>query len=121
MSGDSMRKIMSVAAIERDGLDIHVQTILFEVPNENFNLEYWVRKAAADYCRTEEGRSLYEYNCGYFNWGDFAAAVPNSFCEKYGFRKIEEGVLSDITVDFDELLVEDLKCDEDEETERVGL
>ena len=55
--------IRTVVAIERDGLDIRVLTLLFDVPSDDFNLEYWVRRAATDYCLTEKGRAVYDYNC----------------------------------------------------------
>ena len=31
--------LRTVVAVERDGIDIRVLTLLFEVPNEEFNLE----------------------------------------------------------------------------------
>lgn len=111
--------LRTVVAIERDGLDLRVLTILFEVPSEDFNLEYWVRKAATDYCLTNEGRAVYKYNCRCFNWADFESTVPNSFCEKYGFKKVSAGILSDITVNWDEHLVDDSQMVEDEDEEEA--
>lgn len=96
--------LRNVVAIERDGLDVRVLTIIFEVPDEKFNLRYWVRKAATDYVNTEEGRKIYDYNCSYFNWADFAMNVPNTFCEKYGFSMVDTAY-GDIEVDWDEELV----------------
>lgn len=107
--------LRTVVAIERDGFDVRVLTIQFDVPDENFNLEYAVRKAATDYCRTESGRKVYKYNCSWFNWADFDMNVPSEFCEKHGFKKVESGILSDITVDWDEHLVDDDQIEEDEE------
>ena len=109
--------LRTVVAVERDGIDIRVLTLLFEVPNEEFNLEYWVRKAATDYCLTEKGRALYDYNCCCFNWADFESSVPNEFCEKYGFKKVSSGILSDITVDWDEHLVDDSQMEDAEDEE----
>ena len=106
--------LQNVVAIERDGLDFRAVTILCEVPDTNFNLEYAVRKAVTDYVSTEEGRKLYEYNCSSMNWGDFAVAVPNDFCRKYGFEKITSAA-SDIIVDYDEHLVNDSELDDEEE------
>lgn len=99
--------LRNVVAIERDGLDFRALTILFEVPDEKFNLEEAVKKAATDYCLTKEGRKTYDYNCSWFNWADFDLNVPNSFCEKYGFRKVTDGTLSDIIVNWDDHLVDD--------------
>lgn len=106
--------LQTVVAIERDGLDVRTLTLLFEVPDEHFYLEYWVRKAATDYVKTEEGRRVYSYNCHWFNWADFAMSVPNSFCEKYGFRMVDTA-LSDITVDWDEQLVDDSQIEDDDD------
>lgn len=36
--------------------------------------------------------------------------VPNSFCEKYGFKKIDSA-LSDIVVDWDEHIVDDFELE----------
>ena len=104
--------IRTVVAVERDGLDSRILTLLFEVPGDDFNLEYWVRKAATDYCLTKIGRETYDYNCNYFNWADFASSVPNEFCRKYGFEKIDS-CLSDIIVDWDEHLVDDSQIEDD--------
>ena len=96
--------LRNVVAIERDGWDVRVLTITFEVPNEEFNLEYWVRKAVTDYVNTKEGKVVYDYNCSHFNWADLAMSLPSNFCEKYGFRMVDN-VYSDIEVDWDETLV----------------
>lgn len=106
--------LRTVVAIERDGFDVRVLTLQFDVPDENFNLEYWVRKAATDYCKTEDGRETYNYNCSYFNWADFDMNVPLEFCERYGFKKIDS-VLSDIIVDWDEQLVDDVEIEEEDD------
>lgn len=98
--------LRTVVAIERDGLDIRVLTLQFDVPGEEFDLKEAVCKAATDYCKTTDGRKIYDYNCSYFNWADFATSVPQEFCEKYGFKKIDSAV-SDIEVDWDEQLVDD--------------
>lgn len=75
-----------------------------------------VCKAATDYCKTPAGRKMFDYNCSYFNWADFDS-VPQEFCEKYGFTKIDSA-LSDIEVDWDEQLVDDSQIEfEDEEEE----
>lgn len=59
----------------------------FEVPNKNFDLKGAVYAAATEFCQTEEGRRIYDYNCCCFNWADFSVSVPNEFCKKYGFKK----------------------------------
>lgn len=97
--------LRNVVAINKDEFSVDVLIVTFEVPNEEFNLEYWVRKAATDYVNTKEGREIYDYNCAYFNWVDFAIGVPNSFCEKYGFKRVYNKC-SDITVDWSEMLVD---------------
>ncbi len=104
--------IRTVVAIERDGLDIRTLTLQFDVPSEDFDLITAVRKAATDYCKTEQGRRIFDYNCSCFNWADFDTAVPQEFCERYGFKKLNT-VLSDIVVDLDEQLVDEFELEED--------
>lgn len=48
--------LRTVVAIERDGLDIRVLTLQFDVPGEEFDLKEAVCKAATDYCKTTDGR-----------------------------------------------------------------
>ncbi len=45
--------------------------------------------------------------------GDMVNCVPNSICEKYGFKKCDS-VLSDIDIDWDDQLA-DLDDEEDDE------
>ena len=103
--------LCTVVAIERDGLDVRVLSLQFDVPNAEFDLKDAVCKASTDYCKTSDGRMVYEDNCSYFNWADFARYVPQEICEKYGFRRIDS-VVSDIEVDWDEQLVDDEQIEE---------
>lgn len=105
--------LRTVVAIERDGWDLRILTLQFDVPNAKFDLKGAVCKAATDYCKTKDGRKIYDYNCSYFNWADFATNVPQEFCEKYGFKKIDP-IVSDIEVDWDEQLVDDSQIIDDE-------
>ena len=107
--------LRTITAIERDGWDLRTLTIVFEVPNEAFDLVEAVKKASTEYCQTEKGRDTYEYNCHSFNWADFTMSVPNEICEKYGFKIVVEGILSDIEVDWDEELVDGSQLPELEE------
>ncbi len=103
--------LRTVVAVERDGFDIRTLTLRFDVPSEDFNLANAVRKAATDYCKTEQGRNTFECNRSCFNWADFDMFVPQEFCERYGFRKLD-AVLSDIEVDLDEQLVDEFALEE---------
>ena len=105
--------INTIIAIERDGLDVRVLTIPVQVNDESIDLREAVRKACAYYAKTEEGRKTYEYNCHCFNWADFEAEVPNEICRKFGFEKLE-GNTGDITVNWDEQLVDDSDLEEGE-------
>ena len=107
-----MRRI--ITAIERDGMDIRILTLVFEVPDNDFNLEQAVRKACTAYCKTEEGKAVYEGNCQSFNWADFEAEVPNEICQQFGFQKIDSDV-DTIEVNWDEHLVNDDELESDEE------
>ena len=93
----------------------------FEVPYKEFDLMGAVKKAALDYCLTDDGKQTFERNCDYFNWADFAVNVPNSFCQKHGFQMIESPIADQI-VNWDEQLVdeEDIYRDEEVFEEEVG-
>ena len=106
--------LKTVVAIERDGLDIRTLTLQFDVPSKDFDLISAVKNAATDYCKTEEGKNVYEYNCSYFNWADFAMNVSNKFCERYGFKMLD-AVCEDIEVNWDEQLVNDIEINDEEE------
>lgn len=108
--------LRTVVAIERDGLDLRVLTLQFDVPSKEFDLKDAVCKAATDYCKTTDGKRTYDYNCSFFNWGDFAMSVPQEFCEKYGFKRVDS-VVSDIEVDWGEQLVDDAQIREEDDDE----
>lgn len=105
--------LRTVVATERDGIDVKVITLQFDVPSKDFDLISAVKNAATDYCKTEEGRKIYNYNCSYFNLADFAMNVPSEFCEKYGFKMFDQ-VCNDIEVDWDEQLVDESEICDDE-------
>lgn len=96
----------TVTAIEREGFDIRTISLLFDVPDEKFDIEGAVRKAVNDFCRTEKGRAALAYTEGSFDWADFDVFVSNKFCKKYGFQKIETD-LPDIEVWWYEQLYEE--------------
>ena len=100
--------IKTIAAIERDGMDVRVLTMTMEIlTDEGNDLKQAVRKACSEYLRTISGIDVYHANCECFNWGDFVQEVPNEICEKYGFRKVQDAI-SDEYVDWDEQLVDGL-------------
>jgi len=109
--------LKNIVAIERDGLDVRAMVITFDVPSKEFDIVAAVKAAATDYCMTEDGAKVYEYNCRQFNWADFEANVPNEFCEKYGFKKVDS-LLGNLEVDWDEHLVDDSVLD-DRKTEQA--
>lgn len=80
--------LRTVVAIERDGLDVRVLSLQFDVPNAEFDLKDAVCKASTDYCKTPDGKRTYKYNCSY---------------------------VSDIEVDWDEQLVDDSQIEDDDE------
>ena len=110
--------LRTVVAIERDGMDVRVLSLLFEVPHKGFDLRAAVIKAATEYCQTEEGRNLYRYNCSCFNWADFASAIPAELCQKHGFRRVDWDMCEpDIIADWDEHLVDDSQLSDLEDDE----
>ena len=89
--------LRNIVAIRRDGFDVKVLTIIVDVPSADFDLKAAVIAAATDYVKTtDSGRLTYEGNCSEINWADFLWAVPNPFCAKHGFRRIETAVLDDV-------------------------
>lgn len=98
--------LKTIVAIERDGIDIRVLALNFEVPSADFDLKAAVKAACTEYCKTPEGLETYRYNCNHFNWADFAMSVPAEFCEKHGFKFVQSNV-SDEDVNWDEQLVDD--------------
>lgn len=46
--------LRTVVAIERDGLDVRVLSLQFDVPNAEFDLKDAVCKASTDYCKTPD-------------------------------------------------------------------
>ena len=104
--------IITITAIERDGFDIRTLTIPIQVNDKNINLKEAIQKACTYYAKTEEGRRTYEYNCNLFNWSDFESEVPNEICRMFGFEKMEEHK-GDLTVDWDEQLVDESGLEED--------
>jgi hypothetical protein len=103
--------LRTVVAIERDAMDVRVLTLQFDVPDAKFDLKDAVCKASTDYCKTPDGKKIYDYNCSYFNLADFAMSVPQEFCERYGFKRIDS-VVSDIEIDWDEQLVDDSQLED---------
>ena len=103
MNDKSINQI--ITAVEREGFSVRMLTMTFRV-NQDVDIVNAVKDASKEFIQTELGRSLYAYNCYYFNWADFWSNVPNEICEKHGFSKIDSGI-SDFEVDWDEQLVDD--------------
>ena len=107
----------SLIVVQRDTRDVF--SILFEVPDDNFDLLAAAKAAAMDFCKTPEGRDVFDGDS--FGWYDFMTNVPNEFCEKHGFKMVKT-VGSDEIVDWDESLVyeDDLEDENDDWDEEDG-
>ena len=70
---------------DQDGMDINMYIDMYEGTETNV-IEVF-RKIAKDYLATAEGKRELEYNCGYFNWNDFAN-IPEKFLNRYGIRSV---------------------------------
>ena len=106
-----------INAVDRDGLNVDITTMVFSIPYEDFDLERAIRDAAVEFCHTKEGLDMYEHNCGEFNYGDFLN-VPAEICTRYGFELMSftHGVSE--VVDFNTTLVfSDDVYDADEDDE----
>lgn len=82
------KKTFALIRRDRNVQDAEVSVDLFDVPaslmekGEEAVLDY-LKKIAADYLRTEEGKTEFSFNCECFGWNDFAG-IPDSFLKKYG-------------------------------------
>ena len=72
--------------------------IKIEITKQNIDLKQAIKDACREFIVTPEGLKLYSKNHEQFNWQHFAANVPNTICEKYGFKKVQ----SEIEWDTDE-------------------
>ena len=93
-------KTVTVTAVERDGLDLRMLTIIFEIPDKDFDILEGIKLAVQDYIKTPEGKKTMEYNSGYFNLADVAGSLPNKYCVAHGFSMVDSA-LSDINIDWD--------------------
>lgn len=96
--------IKTIVAVDRDGLDVRITVLNFEVPTPDFDLRAAVSAAVKEFCATDAGKAVYKHNCRSFNWGDFDLHVSSEFCEAHGFRKLVSS-LPDNAVDFNEELI----------------
>lgn len=106
-----------INAVDRDGLNVDITTMVFSIPYEDFDLERAIRDAAVEFCHTKDGLDMYEHNCGEFNYGDFLN-VPAEICTRHGFELMSftHGVSE--VVDFNTTLVfSDDVYDADEDDE----
>lgn len=95
--------IKTITAIEHDGLDIRTITAVFTIPSPDFDIISAVKAASNEYIATENGKRTLEHNCGYFNFADFLACVPEEICKKHGFTYKTTG---DMIIDWDESLID---------------
>ena len=49
-----------------------------------------MKAACEEYVQSEEGRKVYQYNCGCFNWADFVQHVPKELCIKHGLLRCDD-------------------------------
>ena len=96
--------------------------IKIEITKQNIDLKQAIKDACREFIVTPEGLKLYSKNHEQFNWQHFAANVPNTICEKYGFKKVQtnnENVLyekwNESLVDQPKFIVSEIEWDTDEE------
>lgn len=102
--------IQNITAIEQDGLNVRTITITCKILNHNIDLKQAIKHAVTQYLKTPDGQHTYEYNCGCFNYADFATNVPNEINKEHGFEIIEP-TLSDIIVNWDENLADEFESE----------
>lgn len=67
------------------------RVLQFKVPSEGFDLQKAVRDAALEYAATKEGREAFG-GCDGLGLATFMEKVPDFFCRKHGFEKLDESV-----------------------------
>lgn len=103
-----MLNLKTIVATDQDGLDVHTLVITLEVIYHNIDIEQAVMDACKEYCQTEDGKRTYcDCNCCNFNWGDFVTYVPNSICERHGFKIYDMDYVEELQVDFNQQLVDE--------------
>lgn len=100
-----MKRIVYLVAKECVGLEENILIIPLQVENLNISVEELVVKATKEFLNTEDGEKALEETCGNFNYVDFDMYVPNSICEKYGFRKLSKSNKETVLVDLNTSLL----------------
>lgn len=109
------RCVKTITAVERDGFDLNLMTVCFEVPEDSeFDLLQAIRSAAHEYLKTDAGKRALKYNCGCYNLADVVNSLPRDLCEKYGFKLLDMAQTDEI-VDWDFDFADDLPEEEEEE------
>lgn len=102
----SSKNTQAVMAMEQDGPGFNIICIACNILSDGpLDLHAAVKEAVTEYLHTEEGRTVYEHNCGCFNWTDFEMHVPNEICRNHGFEKLT-AYHTDILVDLGEHLAD---------------
>ena len=96
----SMRKEI-ITAIDRDGIEVRIHSLVFNIYKEKINLIDTIKGAVASYINSGYGFREYENNCYNFNWGDLLL-IPNSFLRQFGIER--ESETESTEVDFNEQL-----------------
>lgn len=95
-----MRKEI-ITAIDRDGIEVRIHSLVFNIYKEKINLIDTIKGAVASYINSGYGFQEYENNCYNFNWGDLLL-IPNSFLRQFGIER--ESETESTEVDFNEQL-----------------
>lgn len=104
------RRKVTIVATSQEGI-VSTCVINYMVDNDRLpsmdDVKDAIHKAVRDYCRTKEGKEIYEGNRNSFNWGDLIICVPSSILEAHGLYQVEDNPCDVMEVDFDEQLVEE--------------
>lgn len=105
--------IQIVTAIEHDGMDMRILTLVFDVPDARFDLMAAIRAAVMDFLRTDEGKAVWNHNCHNFNWADFDTHISADLCHAHGFEKYSSDLYADVIVNWDEELADESESEDD--------
>lgn len=84
---------VNVIRLRTDGLDTEVYFSNYLVDKRRLAAptpkacEDLLRKIAADFLQTEDGRDAYAETCEDFNWGDMETYIPDAFFKPYGVSR----------------------------------
>ena len=101
-------KLITIVANDNHGLDTDAYAYKIVVPDDlsHDDITKNIKAATLEFCKTPEGRRVYEDNCNSFNIGDFFDSVPSYIMANHNIYLPEQ--INCMTVDFNEQLIDEI-------------